>query len=110
MLPDGQVTVIAALQADVCPQLAQQLAGGHLQDVQQVGQGHGLIVKVPGHLLFNAPDDAQVVLFYLVDIPGDGQSQGGEGFIGVLGLQMLVELIGAGHDGLDILGILFQKV
>ena len=78
--------------------------------MQQVGQGHGLIVKVPGHLLFNASDDAQVVLFYLVDIPGDGQSQGGEGFIGVLGLQMLVELIGAGHDGLDILGILFQKV
>ena len=90
--------------------MPQQLAGGHLKDVQQVGQGHGLAVKVPGHLLLDAPDDAQVVLLHLVDIPGDGQGQGGEALVGVLGLQALIELIGAGHDGLDVLGVLFQKV
>ena len=110
VLPDGEVPVAAALQMQLVPAIPQKLPCGHLQYVQQVGQVHGLMVVSCGHVLLQPPDNAQIVLLHLMDVPGNGQGQGVELPAGLFLLQLLIKAVGVGHDPFDVLRVLFQKI
>lgn len=112
VLLGGEVGLIVALNGDLFPLFSQDVSHGILEDVEQVGDPHLLVVVGPGagHLALDAPDDAQVVLFDLVDVPGDGQGQLPQLLRAALLSQLLIQPVGPGHDALNVLRVLFQKI
>lgn len=75
--------------------------------MQQIGHAHGLIVVGVGYLALNAPDNTEIVLFYLVHVPGDRQGKLTQRLRIVLRSQLLVELIGPGHDPFNVFCVFF---
>ena len=110
VLLGGEVGLIVALNGDLFPLFSQDVSHGILEDVEQVGDPHLLVVVGPGagHLALDAPDDAQVVLFHLVDVPGNGQGQGTQlTALPFLLPQPLIEAVCVGHHLFNVVGVLF---
>ena len=76
--------------------------------MHQILEFHLLLVIDLLHLPLDAPDDAQVVLFHLVDVPGNGQGQGTQlTALPFLLPQPLIEAVCVGHHLFNVVGVLF---
>ena len=110
MLLRGKIILAVKLQMDIEMFFLQHVIRGCLQNLKHILQTHGFFVIILINRLFDSLDNPDVVLFDLMNVPGNLQSHLLHLRGQIHGENLLIQAVRIAHDPLNLLRILVHQI